>query len=107
MVEHLFLGAFTEIDCWTHTATKLSTFSNIYANPVTAETIGRINRLISAWPQDDTLPAEGLDSVKTSYKKLASGLEEISKISEREVKSVYFSDRSRYFSKINISHQSD
>jgi len=39
------------------------------------DTIERVNRLISG--MDDQLPAEGLDGVKTVYKKLTSGLHEI------------------------------
>jgi SAGA-associated factor 29 len=65
----------------------VSTLSGIYDNPATVETIGRINRLISAWPTDDTLPAEGIGGVKTVYKKLSSGLREIHNTTDRELKS--------------------
>lgn len=60
-------------------------------NSATQDTIGRVNRLILAWPPDETLPAEGIDGVKTVYKKLVSGLNEIKTSSEREVKWVYIS----------------
>lgn len=50
------------------------------------DAVGRVNRLILAWPNDETLPAEGMDSVKTVYKKLSSGLSEIKTNSEREIK---------------------
>lgn len=33
--------------------------------------------MISAWPTDDTLPAEGLDAVKQTYRRLSNGLREI------------------------------
>ncbi|KAJ4482136.1 SGF29 tudor-like domain-containing protein [Lentinula aciculospora] len=77
-----------EIECWNHAAASLSTLSAIYSGPATIETIGRVNRLISAWPADDTLPAEGLDSVKAIYKKLGSGLEEIRVTSEKEIMAI-------------------
>lgn len=80
------LACSVEIDCWTHAASSLSTLSSIYSNPATIETISRVNRLISAWPADDTLPAQGLDDVKNIYKKLSAGLDEITKTSEREIK---------------------
>jgi SAGA-associated factor 29 len=57
----------------------------MYANPTASETVGRVNRLISAWPQDDTLPAEGYEGVKTVYKKLKSGLRDIQSQAESEV----------------------
>ncbi|KAJ3763702.1 SGF29 tudor-like domain-containing protein [Lentinula raphanica] len=74
-----------EIECWNHAAASLQTLSATYSGP---DTIGRVNRLISAWPADDTLPAEGLDSVKAIYKKLVSGLEEIRLTSEKEIKAI-------------------
>ncbi|KAF5369566.1 hypothetical protein D9758_002686 [Tetrapyrgos nigripes] len=77
-----------EIDCWSHATTSLSALSGIYSSPATVETIGRVNRLISAWPPDDTLPAEGLDGVRTIYKKLASGLEQIQVSSGQETKAI-------------------
>ncbi|KAF9077694.1 SGF29 tudor-like domain-containing protein [Rhodocollybia butyracea] len=81
-------ASFEEIECWNHAAASLSTLSAIYSGPATIETIGRVNRLISAWPADDTLPAEGLDSVKSIYKKLVSGLEEIRLTSEKETHAI-------------------
>jgi len=53
----------------------------------TSDTIGRVNRLLSAWPVDDDLPAEGFDSVRNTYKKLTSGLTEI-KTSARAIDDV-------------------
>ena len=54
----------------------------------TAETAGRVNRLISAWPADDALPGEGYDSVKSTYKKLQAGLRDIQNIGQEDVKLV-------------------
>jgi SAGA-associated factor 29 len=60
--------------------------NGIYSNPTTVETIGRVNRLISSWPSDDTLPAEGFDGVKPVYKKLLSGLQEVKHNAEKEAR---------------------
>ncbi|KAG6816806.1 hypothetical protein H0H87_002775 [Tephrocybe sp. NHM501043] len=45
-------------------------------------------KLISAWPVDDTVPAEGLDDVKGIYKKLAPGLREIQNAADEEAKAL-------------------
>jgi len=50
------------------------------------ETIGRVNRLISSWPSNDMLPAEGFDGVKPVYKKLLSGLTEVKGNAEKEAR---------------------
>lgn len=50
------------------------------------ETIGRVNRLISSWPSNDTLPAEGFEGVKPVYKKLFSGLQEVKSNAEKETR---------------------
>lgn len=86
------MGAFSlfkyasEVQCWSHASVPISTLSGIYGNPAAADTIGRVNRLISAWPVDDMLPAEGIDGAKTVYKKLSSGLHEIQSTAEKETK---------------------
>ncbi|KAJ6559199.1 SGF29 tudor-like domain-containing protein [Mycena vulgaris] len=77
-----------ELDCWSHAATSLTHLSGIYSNPATIETIGRVNRLISVWPSDETMPAQGLDGVKQIYRKLSAGLEEIQTTSDGEVKAI-------------------
>jgi SAGA-associated factor 29 len=74
------------LDCWEHAAKSLTTLSTIYSDAAAIETIGRVNRLISVWPADETLPAQGLDNVKVIYKKLSSGLDEIKATSDKEVK---------------------
>ena len=48
--------------------------------------MGRVNRLISTWPTDDTVPAEGLGYLQQSQVKLTSGLTEIMNSANQEVK---------------------
>jgi SAGA-associated factor 29 len=72
------------MDCWGHATTSLKGLSAVYSQSGTAETIGRVNRLISAWPTDDTLPTEGLVSLKATHAKLSSGLGEIMNLSKQE-----------------------
>jgi SAGA-associated factor 29 len=62
----------------------VNSLNDVYANP--SESVGRVNRLIANWPSDDTLPAEGFDGVKTVYKKLVSGLQELKTNAEKETK---------------------
>jgi SAGA-associated factor 29 len=57
----------------------------MYNDPVPAETVNRVNRLITAWPQGDSMPAEGYEGVKAVYKKLRSGLNEIQTQAKAEV----------------------
>ncbi|RDB14800.1 SAGA-associated factor 29 [Hypsizygus marmoreus] len=77
-----------EVECWAHAAQALTTLANKYSTQSTLETIERVNRLISAWPHDDTVPAEGLDGVKTIYKKLSPGLRDIQMAADEEVKAI-------------------
>ncbi|ETW81917.1 hypothetical protein HETIRDRAFT_384414 [Heterobasidion irregulare TC 32-1] len=77
-----------ELECWSHAAKSLSVLSNLCMASSAQDAVGRVNRLILAWPNDETLPAEGMDSVKTVYKKLSSGLSEIKTNSEREIKAM-------------------
>ncbi|KAF5382582.1 hypothetical protein D9615_002786 [Tricholomella constricta] len=77
-----------EVEFWSHAAQSLTALSKKYSSQSTLETIERVNRLISAWPPDDTLPAEGLDGVKTIYKKLAPGLRDIQIAAEEEAKAL-------------------
>lgn len=62
----------------------MTVLSNKYSS--TSETIERVNRLISSWPADDTIPAEGFESVKGVYKKLHPGLRDIQVAAGDEVK---------------------
>lgn len=48
--------------------------------------MGRVNRLISTWPTDDTVPAEGLVNLQSVQGKLTSGLTEIMNSANQEVK---------------------
>ncbi|KAG1848715.1 SGF29 tudor-like domain-containing protein [Suillus subalutaceus] len=77
-----------EVDYWSHASKSLASLSNIYANPSSLETIGRVNRLISAWPTDDVLPAEGFDNLKTNYKRLSAALKGVQQINNEEVKAI-------------------
>ena len=52
------------------------------------DTIGRVHRLLSQWPSDDSLPSEGIDGVKSIYKKLVSGLNEVKTNAERDAEYV-------------------
>ena len=73
-----------EVEFWSHARASVTSLNGIYAGP--PEAVGRVNRLISSWPSDDTLPAEGFDEVKKVYKKLVSGLQELEMNAEREIK---------------------
>jgi SAGA-associated factor 29 len=75
-----------EVECWTHATDSLKILSSVYAKPSTLETIGRVNRLISTWPTDDTLPAEGLAALKMTQSKLAFNLSDISNTAEQETR---------------------
>ncbi|KDQ62429.1 hypothetical protein JAAARDRAFT_30341 [Jaapia argillacea MUCL 33604] len=77
-----------ELECWSHAKASLKALSDICENPSSFETFGRVNRLISAWPTDDTLPAEGIDGVKSVYKKLASALGEVKSLADAEAKAI-------------------
>jgi len=72
-----------EVECWSHARSSIKTLNGIYSN---VETIGRVNRLISSWPSNDTLPAEGFDGVKPVYKKLLLGLQEVKSNAEKEAR---------------------
>ena len=75
-----------EIQCWSHAKASLGTLSELYGSAGFAETIGRVNRLIDAWPPDDQVPAEGPDSVKTVSKKLAVALSEMRNTLDKETR---------------------
>ncbi|KAF9643914.1 hypothetical protein BDM02DRAFT_3157319 [Thelephora ganbajun] len=77
-----------EVECWSHARSSINTLNGIYSNPGTVETIGRVNRLISSWPSNDTLPAEGFEGVKPVYKKLLSGLQEVKNNAEKEARAI-------------------
>lgn len=80
----MLTAAGAELECWTRTVQTLPKLAELQER--TVETTGRVNRLISAWPTDDTLPAEGYESVKTTYKKLTSGLKEIQTLGQEDLK---------------------
>ncbi|KAG9315887.1 hypothetical protein JVU11DRAFT_3536 [Chiua virens] len=77
-----------EIDYWSHASKSLGTLSGIYANQASIETIGRVNRLMAMWPNDDSLAAESYETLKTNYKRLSSALAEVRRNSEEEVQAL-------------------
>jgi hypothetical protein len=76
----------SDVECWSHASESLSVLSSLYGSAATTETIGRVNRLISAWPPDDTPPAEGIGHMKTIQQKLTSGLSDIINACDQEIK---------------------
>ncbi|KAF7288569.1 SGF29 C-terminal domain-containing protein [Mycena chlorophos] len=77
-----------EVQCWQHAKTSLTALSTLYSSNQSADTIGRVNRLVSVWPVDETLPPRGLDEVREIHRKLVSGLGEIAKSSDEQVKAI-------------------
>jgi SAGA-associated factor 29 len=75
---------YLELETWSLASQSLNRLSEMYDDPAPVETVNRVNRLITAWPQDDR-PAEGYEGVKTVYKKLRSGLNEIQIQAKSEV----------------------
>lgn len=82
---HTTQRALSEVECWGHASASLNVLSSLYSRSGSSETIGRVNRLIHMWPTDDTLPAEGLASLKTIQTKLSLGLGEIISQANKEV----------------------
>jgi SAGA-associated factor 29 len=74
------------VECWSHAAESLKHLSGIYANSKIVDTMGRVNRLISTWPTDDTVPAQGLGSLQSLQEKLTPGLAEIMNSADQEFK---------------------
>ncbi|TRM60668.1 SGF29 tudor-like domain-containing protein [Schizophyllum amplum] len=77
-----------EVQCWSHAASSIGSLNDVYATAQTKETIGRANRLIAVWPEDDVLPVDGYEGLKRTAKKLMSALNEIRQTSDREVKAI-------------------
>jgi len=77
-----------EVEYWTQAAEAIRVVTNKYPINSTTETIGRINRLISTWPTDDTLPAESFDAVKQTFKRLSNGLREVEAAANQEEKAL-------------------
>jgi len=69
----------------------LALFRDKYSNPATGDAIGRVNRSISAWPTisgEDPEPMESFETVKTTHRKLSSGLNEIKTTAEAEAHAI-------------------
>ncbi|KAL1679099.1 SGF29 tudor-like domain-containing protein [Schizophyllum commune] len=77
-----------EVQCWSQAASSLNTLNEVYSTPQTKETIGRANRLIAVWPEDDVLPIDGYEGLKRTAKKLMSALSEIRHTSDREIRAL-------------------
>ncbi|KAH8114515.1 SGF29 tudor-like domain-containing protein [Phellopilus nigrolimitatus] len=80
-----------EIQCWAHAAAALSSCRDAYNNPGTLEAMARVNRSISAWPSmsgENGEPMEAFETVKDTYRKLSSGLNEIKDAAEVEAKAI-------------------
>lgn len=76
-----------EIDCWSR---SISALSSLAVNSSTQDTVKNVNRLIATatWPGDDALSTEGFESIKATYKKLITGLNDIKAQSDRDVKAI-------------------
>lgn len=82
-----------ELECWGQATVQLSKLAQMLNEQERDDTIGRVHRLLTQWPSDDALPAEGIDGVKSIYKKLISGLNEVKTNAEKDVEyesSLYF-----------------
>ncbi|EJC98115.1 uncharacterized protein FOMMEDRAFT_114966 [Fomitiporia mediterranea MF3/22] len=80
-----------ELQCWAVVVAKLNACRQTYEKPETMETMGRVNRSISAWPTmsgDNGEPLEPFETIKATYKKLSSGLADIQKHAEAEAKAI-------------------
>ncbi|PIL22556.1 hypothetical protein GSI_15245 [Ganoderma sinense ZZ0214-1] len=77
-----------EVECWSQAATSLNKLSTMLSKPERNDTIGRVHRLLSQWPSDDSLPSEGIEGVKSIYKKLVSGLQEVKTTAEKETEAI-------------------
>ncbi|KAI0822258.1 SGF29 tudor-like domain-containing protein [Trametes gibbosa] len=77
-----------ELECWSQAAASLSKLSTMLSEHERDDTVGRVHRLFSGWPADDTLPSDGMDHVKSLYKKLTSGLNEIKATAEKDAEAI-------------------
>ncbi|TFK74877.1 hypothetical protein BDN72DRAFT_788648 [Pluteus cervinus] len=73
-----------EVDTWAHASKSLTALSNKLANASTADTINRVNKLILAWPTDDAVPADGIDGIKTLYRKLTTSIGDLRSATDEE-----------------------
>ena len=78
------LSWWSEVDCWQQAATSLGRLVALLAEQERDDHPGRVHRLLSQWPSDDALPTEGIDGVKSIYKKLVSGLNEVRVNAEKD-----------------------
>ena len=74
-----------EVECWSQASTSLGKLSSMLAQHKEDDPVGRVHRLLSQWPSDDALPTDGIDGVRSTYKKLLSGLNDVKSNTEKEV----------------------
>ena len=74
----------TEVECWSHAAAQLNKLSSMLSEHERDDTVGRVHRLLSQWPTDDTLPSEGFVWVRSLYKKLHAGHSEVKSTAEKD-----------------------
>ncbi|KAI0335926.1 hypothetical protein GY45DRAFT_1316697 [Cubamyces sp. BRFM 1775] len=77
-----------EVECWSQAAAQLNKLSSMLSEHERDDTVGRVHRLLSQWPTDDTLPSEGFDGVRSLYKKLHTGLSEVKSTAEKDAEAV-------------------
>ncbi|OSD07247.1 hypothetical protein PYCCODRAFT_1430489 [Trametes coccinea BRFM310] len=77
-----------ELECWSQAAASLNKLSSMLSEHDRDATVGRVYRLLAEWPMDDALPSEGIDGVKSLYKKLHSGLNEIKTTAEKDAEAI-------------------
>lgn len=77
-----------EVECWTRSVDTLRLLAKQFSAHPPLDMVGRANRLISTWPEDDSLPGEGWKSLRENYKKLTNSVEDIQRHSEIEIKCV-------------------
>jgi hypothetical protein len=80
---------YTEVELWARTATSLSNLHATTSSPSSAETIHKVNRLILGWtPAQEDEATVSWESLKSTHKRLNSGLGEIKAQAEEEIKYV-------------------
>ncbi|KAL1950293.1 hypothetical protein VTO73DRAFT_5417 [Trametes versicolor] len=77
-----------ELECWQQASASLNKLSEMLSEHERDDTINRVHRLLSGWPTDDTLPSEGIEHVRSLYKKLNSSLNEVKMTAEKDAEAV-------------------
>ncbi|KAI0761965.1 SGF29 tudor-like domain-containing protein [Trametes elegans] len=77
-----------EVECWSQAAASLNRLSSMLSEHDRDDTVGRVHRLLSQWPTDDSLPSEGTDGVKSLCKKLVAGLQEVQATANKDAEAI-------------------